>query len=112
MKIANMIILALTASSLFLGAGCSKSDATTDRNKAGVQVDIPKLLTECQDITKPEIQASLNQISSDVYIGKYDTTLAELEKLSNAPDLNDKQKKLVKEVIEQVKQLAAKAAAK
>jgi CRISPR/Cas system type I-B associated protein Csh2 (Cas7 group RAMP superfamily) len=109
MKMKNWIGVVMAVSVFVFAAGCGKSDATTDRNKAGVQVDMPKLMETCQTVTKPEIQASLNQASYALYHGQYETASSELEKLSTAPELNDKQKKLAKEVSEQVKQLAAKA---
>lgn len=48
----------------------------------------------------------------NIRYGQYDQALAELQKLGAVPTLTEPQKKLVNDLVEQVKQLAAKAPAK
>lgn len=111
MKITNWIILALTAGSLAFATGCSKSDDAKARNEMGVVIEMPKLRQACKDVASPAVQSSLSQAELGLRYGEYNKSLQELEKIAGSPDLNDQQKKLVGEVSEQIKQLAAKATA-
>jgi hypothetical protein len=83
-----------------------------DRNKLGVEVEMPSLLEACQDVANPEIQASLEQAALGLRYGQYERALTELDKLAAAPELNEQQKKIAKKVGDQVKQLAAKVPTK
>jgi hypothetical protein len=103
----------LAASALVLG-GCGKSQEQQQGPPPmtinGVKVDVPKLQLLTAD--KPELLDGVNKTMMAIRYGKYDEALAELDKLAAAASLTDPQKKLVNDVIEQVKQVAAKAAAK
>ena len=89
--------------------GCKKKEpALAPYEISGVKVDMPKLQQTFAD-AKPELQGPLNETSSNVRYGFYDKAVQSLEKLAAAPDLTDQQKKVVNDVIEQMKQVVAKA---
>src|ERR1041385_7426039 len=93
----------------FVGAGCKKKDAGLGPvDVSGVKVDMPKLQQTFAD-AKPELMAPMNETSSNLRYGFYDKAVASLEKLAAMPDLNAQQKKVVNEVLEQMKQVVAKA---
>jgi hypothetical protein len=77
----------------------------------GVKLDVPKL-QQAFAADKPELQSSVNKASTDIRYGQFPEALAELEKLAATAGLTDDQKKVVNDVVGQVKQLMAKAAAK
>jgi len=76
----------------------------------GVKVDLPKL-QEVFSNAKPELRASVLDAVSDIRYGKNNDALAKLQKVAGDPSLAEAEKKVVTDVIEQVKQLAAKAPA-
>ena len=93
-------------------AGCGKSQqgqSSQGMEINGVKVDLPKL----RDLVnqKPDQRDSINTAVSAIRYGKYDDGLADLEKLAADPSFTDAQKKLIADVIEQVKQVKAKAPA-
>jgi len=95
---------------LFVLAGCGKKQPAVQPayEIKGVKVDVPKL----QDAfagAPPEIQADVNQTTLNLRYGMYEKSLMALDRLINNPALNDKQKKVVNDVIEEMKQLIAKA---
>ncbi len=101
--------IVLTASAVGI-SGCGKKQPTTlpAAEISGVKVDIPKLRQSLVDAA-PEVQAELNQVTSNVRYGQYEKALMALDKLANNPALNDAQKKVVNDVIEQMKQVIMKA---
>lgn len=97
---------------LLLGfSACSKkgpSAVAPPYDINGVKVDIPKLQQAFAN-SPPELQASANEASSFIRYGQYMKTLEALDKLVNAPGIDDNQKKVVNEVIEQMKQVINKS---
>ena len=89
-------------------AGCGKKQQVqTSYEINGVKDDVPRL----QDAfagSPPELQADVNQTTLGLRYGMYEKSLMALDKLSNNPNLNDTQKKVVSDLIEQMKQLIAK----
>ncbi len=77
---------------------------------AGVKVDFPKL-TDAMRGSGPELEALATDASSNVRYGLYDKALQSLDKLASTPTLTDLQKQAVNTVIEQMKQVIAKAGA-
>jgi len=75
-----------------------------------VSVDIPKLQQAFSPAT-PEAQISLGKIIMGVRYGQYPSALEELGKMANLPGITEPQKKVVNDVIEQLKQVIAKAPA-
>ena len=111
MKLANLVAAGLLA--IFAVTGCGKKNAApppaAPMDIAGVKVDFPKLKEAVQG--SPELDAMVNDASSTVRYGLYDKTLDSLAKLAAVPTLNDQQKQLVNTVIDQMKQVVAKAGA-
>ena len=97
-------------SALLLGlAGCGKKQPASPPPYEinGVKVDVPKL-QEAFTGAPPEIQVDVNQTTLNLRYGMYEKSLMALDRLINNPALNDTQKKVVNELIEQMKQLIAK----
>jgi hypothetical protein len=94
----------------FVLAGCHKAtqeqQGLPPMELRGVKVDLPKLQEAFKD--NEELRPLAVDCLSDVRYGKNSDALAKLQKLAANPSLNDQQKKIVNDVIEQVKQLAAK----
>jgi len=110
MKIINLLS-GFAAATLLVAAGCSKSDKTPPAPEIqGVQVDIPKLTQAFQD-APDQLKATMTQASFNVRYGKYEDALMALDKLVNDPTVTENQKKVVNQVIEQVKKLAGSTAA-
>ena len=87
-------------------AGCKKKappppQATTI---GGVKVDAPRLAAELAT-AGPEAKTALTDFQMALRYQMYERALAPLDKLANDPTLNESQKKVVNDVIEQIKQL-------
>jgi hypothetical protein len=110
MKTINVLIV-LSAATLFVASGCGKSNQTPQAPTFNnVTVDIPKL-TQAFAEASPELKALATQAGFSVRYGKYEDSLMALDKLVNDANVNEAQKKVVNEVIEQVKKLANAAPA-
>ena len=94
---------------LLVVAGCGKKQPTTPPayEVNGVKVDVPRL-QEAFSGSPPEIQADVNQTTLNLRYGMYEKSLMALDRLANNPAVNDTQKKVVNDLIEQMKQLIAK----
>jgi hypothetical protein len=89
-------------------AGCKKkAPAVPPYTINGVNVDSPKL-AQSFPTASPEVQAQLTAFQMSLRYQAYDKSLVALDKLANDPSLTEPQKKVVNEVIEQIKQLIAK----
>jgi hypothetical protein len=103
---------AVSAGGVVALSGCNKAAAPpppppSTIQMAGVRLDLPKLDTEFQDAS-PEIQAAVKQIKQSYRGGRFVRMVTELDELSNNPGLGASQKKLVGDLIEQMKQVLAK----
>lgn len=103
----NWIMMFLLAG-VFVMAGCSKAKPTAPVLQ-GVTVDLPKL-REAFATATPDLQASVSEVTMGIRYGEYPRAFAGLDKLVNTPNLTEPQKKVVNDVIAEVKQLASKAA--
>jgi len=109
-KIPFIAFQCFALSVLLLGfTGCRKKQPATPPPYEinGVKVDVPRL----QDAfagAPPEIQADVNQTTLNLRYGMYEKSLMALDRLINNPALNETQKKVVNDLIEQMKQLIAK----
>ena len=94
---------------LFVVGGCGKKQPTAPPayEIKGVKVDVPKLQQAFAG-SPPEIQADVNQTTLNLRYGMYEKSLMALDRLANNPAVNDTQKKVVNDLIEQMKQLIAK----
>jgi len=93
-----------------LGA-CSKSneaDKLPPMEFEGVKVDTPRLMAEFVNAS-PEIQRRVNDAVTNVRYKKYLEAMMELDEVLKSPGLNDKQKKLIAQVLDQLKEVLAKA---
>ena len=91
-------------------AGCGKKQPVSPPAYEinGVKVDVPRL-EDAFAGAPPEIQADVNQTTMGLRYGLYEKSLMALDRLINNPALNDTQKKVVNDLIEQMKQLIAKS---
>src|SRR5437868_10655208 len=110
MKSINLL-LGLVAATAIVSAGCSKSDkAPPSPQFNGVTVDLPKLTAAFENAPQ-EQKALVNQVGFNIRYTKYEESLMALDKLANDPTVTEPQKKVVNELIEQVKKLANGGAA-
>jgi len=106
--------LALIAASAFALVGCKKSQEPppdTYQMGGGATVDIPKLRQAFSTSTNADVRRILFDVDQQTRIRDYMKSLMALDELSNQPDLTDSQKKIIADVIEQVKKLASNAPA-
>jgi len=95
---------------LLLGA-CGKSseaDSLPPMEFEGVKVDTPRLQAEFVD-APPQLQKLVNDAVTNVRYKKYLEAMMALDEVLKSPELNDKQKKLLTQVIAQLKGIVAKA---
>jgi hypothetical protein len=105
-------LLALVSVSLFLLVGCGKSNKVAPAAEInGVTVDMPKLQKAFEANTNPEVRNSVTQVAFGVRYGDYVKALTALDQLANNSNVSEAEKKVVNEVIEQVKKLAENAPA-
>ena len=99
------LVLGVLAAALLTVVGCGKSETPPAPQMQGVTVDIPKL-TQAFENASQEIKTTVTSVGFNARYGKYEDALMALDKLANDPNVNEAQKKVVNQVIEQVKQLA------
>jgi hypothetical protein len=103
----HVCLLALVLLSL-IGCGPKQPPPPTALDIGGVKVDMPKLQAEFVNAS-PELLDSVHQASAGLRYGQYEKCLQALDKLVNSPGLSESQKKVTTDVIEQMKQVIAKA---
>jgi hypothetical protein len=100
------LCLALT----LLTGGCSKSDVDMEKLPAmdieGVQVDVPQLSVSFQK--SPELYSKVSDAITKLRYKKYMDGLQQLDAALNTPGVSEQQKKLLNQVIGQLKQVIAK----
>ena len=104
-------ILGILMVGLLAFTACKKGPAEPTLDPVdvnGVKVDLPKLQA-CFDESNPDAQASSRKVVMAFRYGQYENALMELDKLANDANLNEKQKKVVTDMIDQVKQVMSKA---
>jgi hypothetical protein len=114
MKMLKLMMGLVLAVGLFGFVGCKKASqevaAGTPMEIEGVKVDLPKLLVALEGAT-PEQQSAARNMQMAFRYRQFEKALMEADKLANDATLNEQQKKIAGEVLEQVKQLMAKAPA-
>lgn len=97
----------------FAFVGCSKkADKPVDSVQInGVSVDMPKLQRTFSTETNPEIQKVMFDLDQGFRYGDYAKALAAAEELSIKTELNDDEKKVTTDVVEQLKKLPSNAPA-
>ena len=86
----------------------SESDKQPPMEFEGVKVDTPKLMAEFLP-APPELQKQVNDAVTKVRYKQYLEAMMGLDEVLKNPALNDKQKKLIGQVVNQLKELAAKS---
>ena len=105
------LMLGVAAVTLLTVVGCGKSDKIPAAPQMdGVTVDIPKLNQAFENASQ-ELKATSTSVGFNVRYGKYEDALMGLDKLANDPNVNEAQKKVVNQLIEEVKKLANAAPA-
>lgn len=111
MKRKNWIVAVLLMATLSL-VGCGKSGKLQESQQVdGVSVDMPKLQAAFATSTNVELTRLVTEASSGLRYAEYVKALMALDQIASSPDATDAQKKMVTNVIEQVKTLMAKAPA-
>jgi hypothetical protein len=101
-KLFSMLLVA----GVMVFAGCSKSQKEPPASQIqGVTVDLAKLQAAYATNSAQDIQEQLMQVSFGMRYGDYMKSLVALDKLVNSPNSTEPQKKIVNQVIEQVKQV-------
>lgn len=105
--------LAVMAAATLGLAGCSKKEEPPPENVQvnGVSVDMPKLRDAFSSSTNQDLRKILFDVDQHFRYGDYLKCMMALDELSNQPGVTESQKKIVTDVIEQVKKLAANAPA-
>ena len=113
MKLAKILMVMVVATGVVVAGGCKKKQnagqSFAPLQVEGVSVDLPKLLNVLESSTNTEVQASVRNVQMNFRYRMYEKALMEIDKVANSPDLTEEQKKVAAEVLEQVKQVAAKA---
>jgi len=91
----------------FAGCGKKQSAAPEPQDIGGGKGELPKLQQEFVNAPQ-DVLDLVHQTTSSMRYGQYEKALQYLDKLVNAPNLTDSQKKVVNDVIEQMKQVIAK----
>jgi hypothetical protein len=92
-------------------AGCSKAPKLPDSQQVnGVSVDLPKLQQAFMGAPQ-DVASDVSQVAFGIRYGDYMKALAALDKLSNNTSITEAQKKVVNDVIEQVKKVMAQGQA-
>jgi hypothetical protein len=95
---------------LLLPGACGKSSQSGDLQPMVVEdvnVDLPKLGEEFIK-APPELQTKVTAAVTKVRYKHYMEAMVSLDEVLNSPGLTDKQKKLLSEVISQLKEVVAK----
>ena len=96
---------------LLLPGACSKSDQSdklAPMQIQGVNVDVPKLTAEF-DTAPPELKSRVAQGVTRLRYQQYLEAMKELDAVLNTPGISDQQKQLLTKVLDQLKQVVAKA---
>ena len=106
-------IFPIAAVCMVTAAGCKKAEQAPAQAGGyveynGVKVEWPKLNVDFGR-TDPTVQAMVSQATRSFRYGQLPQALAELNQLSNNPQLTSSQKQIVNDLIEQTKQALANA---
>jgi hypothetical protein len=94
-----------------VAAGCGKKGppAPSAPEINGVKVDMPALQAAFVGTQYADLQAAINDVSSDIRYGQYMKAMQDLDKVLTNPALTDPQKKIVTQVMDQLKEVINKA---
>jgi hypothetical protein len=96
---------------LSLLAGCSKPAEKTQPgiDLYGVKVDVPRLQALLAGETNPEVRTNLAQVQFGIRYGDWQKAMTALERIAAVPSLTDPQRKVVNDVMGQIKQATGAA---
>jgi hypothetical protein len=113
MKLRNVILGIVIAVGLAGFSGCKKKDAAgtpmAPMTVEGIKVDLPKLQASVDATGNADLQSGVREVLMSFRYRQYEKALMAMDKLANDPNLNEEQKKIANDVLEQVKQVATKA---
>jgi len=113
MKWMNIVCAALLVSLVVGASGCKKKQeqraATTPMVIEGVSVDLPKLSSLIEASGNADLQSAVGSVKMDLRYRQFEKALMDMEKLSGEATLNEEQKKVATDVLDQIKQVAQKA---
>ena len=97
------------ATLLLFSPGCKKAEHAPEGTIQlyGVTVEIPKLDTEFKS-ANPDVQAAVGRVKTAYLRGEYMSMMMELDKLNNEPSLTEPQKKLVGNLLNEMKEVINK----
>jgi hypothetical protein len=107
-KILSAALIGLTLA--FSACGKKAAPASSAYEISGVQVHVPDLQAAFVG-ANPDLSAALNDFSSDIRYGQYMKAMQTLDKVSTDPNLTDPQKKVVTQVLGEMKEVVSKAGA-
>ena len=96
---------------LLIWSGCSKSieaDKLPSMEIEGVNVNIPQLAAGFAN-SAPEVQSKVAEAVTKVRYKRYLPAMMDLEETAKSPGLSDKQKKLITQVMDQLKEVMSKS---
>jgi hypothetical protein len=113
MKLSTTVLGILMALTLVAFAGCKKKPLAGNLGAPmqieGIAVDLPKLQASINAGSNADLQAAVASVFQGIRYRQYEKALMDLDKLASDANLTEEQKKLTGEVLEQLKQVLAKA---
>ena len=115
MKINNALLGVLLAAGVGAAAGCKKSQTVAEIPPPmvveGINVDFPRLMDSVVVSGSAKAQAAVREVQGFFRYGQYEKAMTSLDKIAKGSSLNEEQKKLATEVVEELRQVVAKAGA-
>ena len=103
-----LVAATILATFLPAGSGCKKAEPPPDyRIVNGVRVDMPKLEALFASSTSDSAKKQLFEVDQNFRYGDYPKAAAALEELATNPDVTEDQKKVIADVLEQLKKVMA-----
>lgn len=103
----TLSLFGMAAAGLLLvaGSGCKKNDqpSTAPVQQNGVAIESRKLQAALATTTSEEVKKQLTKFSFSLRYRNYVDAMVALDKISSDPSLTEPQKKMVADVIDQVK---------
>ena len=113
MKINNALLGVLLAVGVGAFAGCKKSRTVAEIPPPivveGINVDFPRLMELVVVSGDAKAQAAVREVVGFFRYGQYEKAMTSLDKIAKGSSLNEEQKKLAAEVVEELRQVIVKA---
>jgi cell pole-organizing protein PopZ len=106
----RVICGAFSLALLLLAGGCSNSsqaDKVPPMEIQGVNVDFPQLSADFAK-SQPDLQSRVAEVVTKVRYKRYLPAMMDLDEIAKSPGLTNKQKKLVAQVMDQLKEVMSK----